>query len=225
MAVTQEALAKIIDHTLLKPEATKKDIVKLCEEAQKYGFASVCVNPTHVSFAAEKLDGTDTKVCTVVGFPLGANTSEVKAFEAKSAIKNGAREVDMVINIGALKSGDHALVLRDIEEVVEAAREELDRAIVKVILETGLLTDEEKVTACRLALKAKADFVKTSTGFGVGGATVHDVKLMRSTVGMNLRVKASGGIRTFEKAKAMVEAGANRIGTSSGVRIIEGFRI
>lgn len=225
MIVTQEALARIIDHTLLKPEATKKDIVNLCEEARKYGFASVCVNPTYVSFAAEKLDGTDIKVCTVVGFPLGANTSEVKAFEAKSAIKNGAREVDMVINIGALKSGDHAMVLRDIEEVVEVAKEELDKAIVKVILETGLLTDEEKVTACRLAVKGKADFVKTSTGFGVGGATVHDVKLMRSTVGMNLGVKASGGIRTFEKAKAMVEAGANRIGTSSGVRIIEGFKI
>lgn len=224
MIVTREELAKMIDHTLLSPEATKKDIMKLCREARKYGFASVCVNPMFVSFAAKVLKATEVKVCTVIGFPLGANTPEVKSFETKNAIENGAHEVDMVINVGALKSGDYEMVLQDIKEVVKAAKA-LKKTIVKVILETGSLTEREKIIACQLAMKAKADFVKTSTGFGAGGATVHDVKLMKDIVGTKLGVKASGGIRTFEEAKAMISAGANRIGTSAGVAIIEGFRI
>lgn len=222
--VTKEELAKMIDYTLLKPEATKKDIVNLCEEARKHGFASVCVNPVYVSLAAEALKRTDVNVCTVIGFPLGANTPEVKAFETKNAIEHGAQEVDMVINIGALKSGDYELVKRDIKGVVEVAKVS-EKTTIKVILETGSLTDEEKVIACKLAMEAEADFVKTSTGFGVGGATIHDVKLMRDTVGRKLGVKASGGIRTFEEAISMINAGANRIGTSVGVAIIEGFKI
>ena len=221
---TREELAKMIDHTLLKPEATKKDIVNLCEEARKYRFASVCVNPVYVSLAAKALKETDVKVCTVIGFPLGANTPEVKAFETKNAIKNGAHEVDMVINIGALKSGDYEVVIRDIKGVVEAAQIS-KKTTIKVILETRSLKDEEKVIACKLVMKAKADFVKTSTGFGVGGATIHDVRLMRDTVGNNLGVKASGGIRTFDEATAMIKAGANRIGTSAGVAIIESFKL
>lgn len=224
VTVTREELAKLIDHTLLKPGATKRDIVNLCEEARKYGFASVCVNPVYVSLAEEALKRTDVKVCTVVGFPLGANTPEAKAFEAKNAIENGAEEVDMVINIGALKSGDYELVMRDIKGVVEATKVS-KKIMVKVILETGYLTDEEKVIACKLAMEAGADFVKTSTGFGVGGATIHDVRLMKDTVGRNLEVKASGGIRTFDDAIAMINAGANRIGTSTGVAIIEGFKL
>ncbi|HZG60142.1 deoxyribose-phosphate aldolase [Thermolongibacillus altinsuensis] len=209
----------MIDHTLLKPEATKEQIVKLAEEAKTYHFASVCVNPTWVKTAYEILKDTDVKVCTVIGFPLGATTPEVKAFETKNAIENGASEVDMVINIGALKSGDDELVEKDIRAVVEAAK---GKALVKVIIETCLLTDEEKVRACQLAVKAGADFVKTSTGFSTGGATVEDVALMRKTVGPNVGVKASGGIRSADDLLAMEKAGANRIGASAGVQIING---
>ncbi|QPA33212.1 deoxyribose-phosphate aldolase [Thermaerobacillus caldiproteolyticus] len=209
----------MIDHTLLKPEATKEQIVKLAEEAKAYHFASVCVNPTWVKTAYEILKDTDVKVCTVIGFPLGATTPEVKAFETKNAIENGASEVDMVINIGALKSGNDELVEKDIRAVVEAAK---GKALVKVIIEACLLTDEEKVRACQLAVKAGADFVKTSTGFSTGGATVEDVALMRKTVGPNFGVKASGGIRTADDLLAMEKAGANRIGASAGVQIING---
>jgi len=204
----------MIDHTLLKPDATAKDIKNLCAEAKKHHFASVCVNPIHVSLAAKMLEGTNIKVCTVICFPLGATTSETKAFETKNALTNGAQEVDMVMNIGALKSGDYETVKQDISAVVAVARD----AIVKVILETGLLTDEEKVHACRLAKEAGADFVKTSTGF-YDKATVHDVKLMRKVFGKG--IKASGGIRTYEEAVALVKAGATRIGTSAALSIIQ----
>lgn len=212
-------LAKMIDHTLLKANTMKAQIVQLCEEAKQYGFASVCVNPTWVATAVELLKGTDVKVCTVIGFPLGANTPETKAFETKDAIEKGATEVDMVINIGALKDGDDELVERDIRAVVEAAK---GKALVKVIIETCLLTKEEKVRACRLAVQAGADYVKTSTGFSTGGATVEDVALMRQTVGPDIGVKASGGVRDLQGAETMIEAGATRIGTSSGVAIVQG---
>ena len=202
----------------MKPDAQQEQIEKLIEEAREYDFASVCVNPTWVSFATEGLRDTDVKVCTVIGFPLGANTPAAKAFEAKDAIKNGADEVDMVINIGALKSQNLVLVEEDIAAVVEASGDTL----VKVIIETCLLTDEEKVVACQLAQKAGADFVKTSTGFSTGGATVHDVALMRKTVGPDMGVKASGGARSYEDAVAFIEAGATRIGASSGVAIMKG---
>ncbi|NMO97948.1 deoxyribose-phosphate aldolase [Paenibacillus lemnae] len=212
-------LAGMIDHTLLKADAVKEEITKLTEEAKRYEFASVCVNPTWVQYAAEQLAGTEVKVCTVIGFPLGSSTSAVKAFETKDAIDNGAAEIDMVLNIGALKSGQKDQVLRDIQAVVDAAK---GRALVKVIIETCLLTDEEKVAACELAVQAGADFVKTSTGFSTGGATFKDVALMRKTVGDRAGVKASGGVRSLEDMKAMVEAGATRIGASSGVKIMEG---
>ncbi|GGJ17847.1 deoxyribose-phosphate aldolase [Paenibacillus hunanensis] len=212
-------VAKLIDHTLLKADATKAEVAKLVEEAKKYEFASVCVNPTWVPFCAQELKGTGVDVCTVIGFPLGANTPEVKAFEASNAIANGATEVDMVINIGALKDGDDALVLRDIQAVVDAAK---GKALVKVIIETCLLTDEEKVRASQLSVQAGADFVKTSTGFSTGGATAEDVALMRKTVGPDVGVKASGGVRSEEDLNAMVAAGATRIGASSGVKIMEG---
>ncbi|MFF2907533.1 deoxyribose-phosphate aldolase [Paenibacillus sp. NPDC057934] len=212
-------LAGMIDHTLLRADATKAEISKLIEEAKKYEFASVCVNPTWVSYAAEGLAGTKVKVCTVIGFPLGASTSATKAFEAQNAIASGATEVDMVINIGALKDGDHAYVEQDIKAVVDAAA---GKAIVKVIIETSLLTDEEKVIASQLSVKAGADFVKTSTGFSTGGATVEDVALMRKTVGENVGVKASGGVRNLQDMQNMIEAGASRIGASSGVKIMEG---
>lgn len=211
-------LNKYIDHTLLKPDASQEQIETLIEEAKKYDFASVCVNPTWVSFAAQVLKGTDVKVCTVIGFPLGANTPELKAFETSDAIQNGADEVDMVINIGALKSRNFDLVERDIRAVVEAAK----GTLVKVIIETCLLTDDEKVKACQIAQKAGADFVKTSTGFSTGGATVADVALMRKTVGPDMGVKASGGARSYEDALAFIKAGATRIGASSGVAIMEG---
>lgn len=211
-------LNKYIDHTLLKPDASQEQIETLIEEAKKYDFASVCVNPTWVSFAAQALKATDVKVCTVIGFPLGANTPELKAFETSDAIQNGANEVDMVINIGALKSRNFDLVERDIRAVVEAAK----GTLVKVIIETCLLTDDEKVKACQLAQKAGADFVKTSTGFSTGGATVADVALMRKTVGPDMGVKASGGARSYEDALAFIKAGATRIGASSGVAIMEG---
>lgn len=206
----------MIDHTILKPEATKDMVEKLCKEAMEYKFAAVCVNPYYVRFCKDILKGSSVKVATVIGFPLGANTNEVKAFETRDAINNGADEIDMVINIGALKVKDYKTVKEDIEAVVEAAK---DKAIVKVIIETYLLTDEEKIKACELSMEAGADFVKTSTGFSNGGATVEDVKLMKSIVGDKLEVKASGGVRDLESAKKMVEAGATRLGTSSGVKI------
>jgi deoxyribose-phosphate aldolase len=215
-------IAKMIDHTLLKAESTKEQIVKLCEEAREYGFASVCVNPVWVKTAKEQLEGSDVKVCTVIGFPLGASTSAVKAFETEDAIKNGAEEVDMVITIGHLKSGDDQSVEADIRAVVNAAR---GKALVKVIIETSLLTEEEKVHACERAMHAGADFVKTSTGFSTGGATAEDVALMRKTVGEQSGVKASGGIRDLNDLQAMAEAGANRIGASSGVKIMMGEKI
>ncbi|MGG3771623.1 deoxyribose-phosphate aldolase [Heyndrickxia faecalis] len=209
-------LAAYIDHTLLKPEATEKDILKLTAEAAQYHFASVCIHPYWVKLAARELAGTGVKVCTVIGFPLGATTAETKAFETKKAIGDGADEIDMVINIGALKSGDTEAVEADIRAVVEAAQGKL----VKVIIETCLLTNEEKELACRLSVKAGAHFVKTSTGFSTGGATIEDVKLMRQTVGDKAGVKASGGIHTKAEAEAMIEAGATRIGASSGVKIV-----
>ncbi len=217
--VTKEQLAKLIDHTLLKPNATKDEIKRLCEEAIKHSFWSVCVNPTYVSLATDILGGTEVKVCSVVGFPLGANTPEIKALEAEKATKDGASEIDMVINIGALKSRDYEIVKRDIREVVEHAKARKD-IVVKVIIETGLLTEEEKVIASRLVKESGADFVKTSTGFNAPGANVHDVKLIRETVGPDFGLKASGGIRTYRDAVKLIEAGANRIGTSSGIAIV-----
>ncbi len=211
--------ASLIDHTLLKPEATDDDIKKLCEEAARYRFASVCVNPTWVRAAACNLHGTGVPVCTVIGFPLGATLADVKAYEARRTIFDGAREVDMVINIGALKSGDDCLVEHDIRSVVEVAHEY--DAICKVIIETALLTDDEKVRACLAAKEAGADFVKTSTGFSKGGATVADIALMRRTVGSELGVKASGGVKGLDDARKMVEAGATRIGASVGVKIAQ----
>jgi deoxyribose-phosphate aldolase len=213
-------LAHYIDHTLLGADATADDIDRLCTEAEQYRFASVCINPTWVRRAANNLRGTGVPVCTVIGFPLGATTTEVKATEARKALRDGAREVDMVINVGALKSGDHELVLNDIAKVVDAAHEV--GGVCKVILETALLTDEEKVIASSLAKRAKADFVKTSTGFGPGGATVYDVALMRETVGPDMGVKASGGVRTAHDAEDMIAAGATRIGASAGVQIVSG---
>ncbi|MEN6572200.1 MAG: deoxyribose-phosphate aldolase [Anaerolineaceae bacterium] len=209
----------MIDHTLLKPDATQDKIAQLCFEARKYHFASVCVNPTHVKLCADLLAGSDVKVCTVIGFPLGATSPEVKVFETQTALKNGATEIDMVINIGALKSGDNELVARDIRGVVDTSHKA--GALTKVIIETALLTDEEKVVASLLSKEAGADFVKTSTGFSGGGATVHDVELMRRTVGPTMGVKASGGIHNLEEAEAMVAAGATRIGASAGVKIMQ----
>jgi len=212
--------ASMIDHTLLKAEATKEQIEKLCAEAKEFGFASVCVNPTWVKYCSELLQNSDVLVCTVIGFPLGANTPAVKAFEAKDAIENGAQEVDMVINIGALKDRNYEQVQADIAAVVEVAK---GSAIVKVIIETCLLTEEEKVKACELSVAAGADYVKTSTGFSTGGATAEDIALMRKTVGPELGVKASGGVRSLEDMQKMVEAGATRIGASSGVAIMKGL--
>ncbi|MFF2877357.1 deoxyribose-phosphate aldolase [Gottfriedia sp. NPDC057991] len=211
--------ASLVDHTLLRADAKREEIAKLAEEAKEFSFASVCINPTWVSYASELLKGSSVKVCTVIGFPLGANTPEVKAFETTNAIENGAEEVDMVINISALKEKNDELVERDVRAVVEAAK---GKALVKVIIETCLLTDEEKVRACELSVKAGADFVKTSTGFSTGGATVEDVALMRKTVGENVGVKASGGVRNLKDVESVVTAGANRIGTSSGVKIVQG---
>ena len=209
-------IAAYIDHTQLKAFATKAQIETLCREAAQYHFASVCVNPCHVAYAAELLRGTGVNVCTVIGFPLGANTSEVKAFETKDAIRNGAAECDMVINVGALKDGDIDLVERDIRAVVEAAA----GTLVKVIIETCYLTDEEKVLACQAAARAGADYVKTSTGFGTGGATPHDVALMRGSIPDTMKVKASGGVHNYQEALAVVEAGASRIGASAGIAIV-----
>lgn len=215
----KEELAKMIDHTILKPEAGAEELKKVCEEAAKYGFASVCINPCNVAKASELLKGSSVKVCTVIGFPLGANTSAVKAFEAKEAVENGANEVDMVINIGRLKDKDYDYVKNDIKAVVESVSK---KALVKVIIETCLLSDEEKVSACKLAKEAGADFVKTSTGFSKAGAKAEDIKLMRETVGKDMGVKASGGVRTYADAVKMVEAGASRIGASASISICEG---
>lgn len=212
------SLAGMIDHTLLKPEAQEADIRTLCEEARKHGFFSVCVNPSNVKLSAELLAGSSVKVCTVVGFPLGATTPAVKAFETREAIAHGAQEIDMVINVGALKSGKLDAVEADIRAVVDAAAP----VPVKVILETALLTDDEKVAACKAAKAAGAAFVKTSTGFSKGGATVEDVRLMRETVGPEMGVKASGGVRDRATAIAMIEAGANRLGASASVAIVTG---
>jgi deoxyribose-phosphate aldolase len=212
-------LARCIDHTLLKPEASREQIEQLCQEARQYQFASVCVNPTWVRACRDLLLDSPVKVCSVVGFPLGASTPEAKAFEARQAIREGAKEIDMVINIGAVKSGDEELVRRDISAVAEACRD--GSALCKVIIEAALLTDEEKIWVSLLAKEAKADFVKTSTGFGPGGATAHDVALMKEAVRCQLEVKAAGGIRTLADAKKMIEAGATRIGASAGVKIVQ----
>lgn len=212
------SINKYIDHTLLKPEASQEQIDKLLAEAKEYDFASVCVNPYWVARSAQALKDSDVKVCTVIGFPLGANTTAVKVFETKDAIANGADEVDMVINIGQLKSGNYEAVKEDIKALVEASGDKL----LKVIIETCLLTDDEKVKSCQLAVEGGADYVKTSTGFSTGGATVADVKLMRQTVGDKVGVKASGGARSYEDAKAFVGASANRIGASAGVAIVQG---
>lgn len=212
------AINRYIDHTLLKPESTQTQIDKLIAEAVEYQFASVCVNSTWVSYAAKALKGSEVNVCTVIGFPLGANTSSVKAFETKDAVANGADEIDMVINIGQLKSGQYDAVEADIRAVVEASGDKL----VKVIIETCLLTDGEKVKACQLAVAAGADYVKTSTGFSTAGANIADVTLMRKTVGPNIGVKAAGGTRSYADAEAFIKAGATRIGTSAGVAIVNG---
>ena len=219
---TAGTVAGMIDHTLLKPDATRKDIETLCREAAEYKFASVCVNPTWVAACAHLLKGTPVIVCSVVGFPLGATTPDTKHYETRRAIFDGAREIDMVINVGALKSGDLRLVERDIEAVTAPCHE--FGALSKVIIEAALLTDDEKVTACTLAKAAAADFVKTSTGFGPGGATAGDVALMRRVVGAEMGVKAAGGVRDLEGLKAMVAAGATRIGASAGVRIVQESR-
>lgn len=213
-------LEQYIDHTVLKPDVTPEQIDTLCDEAVQYSFAAVCINPAWVRRAAQRVRGSGVKVASVVGFPLGANVPEIKAMEARRAIRDGAREIDMVINIGALKGGDHDLVRRDIAGVSDACREV--GAINKVIIEAAYLSDEEKVVACRLAQLARADFVKTSTGFGPGGATVFDVALMRETVGEKMGVKAAGGIGSADDARAMITAGANRIGASAGIRIVTG---
>lgn len=210
-------LNKYIDHTLLKPEATKEQITKLCEEARQYDFASVCVNTCYVPLAKQLLAGSDVKVCCVVGFPLGAMDTVSKAFESKTAVENGAQEVDMVINIGALKDKDYDYVTKDIAAVVEASKP----AIVKVIIEACLLTDEEKVEACKCSMNAKAEFVKTSTGFSTHGATPEDVALMKKTVGDVCKVKAAGGVRSYDDAMKMIEAGADRLGCSAGIKVME----
>lgn len=212
-------LSKTIDHTLLKADATKKEIEKLCSEAEQHGFASVCINPARVKQAAALLRGSEVKVCTVIGFPLGAASTEVKAFETKTAIEHGATEIDMVINVGAIKDEDYETVEKDIKAVTASAQ---GKALVKVIIETSLLTDEEKRKACEIAVSAGADYVKTSTGFSSGGATEPDIRLMREAVGPKIGVKASGGVRTQQDAIAMIKAGATRIGASSGIAIVSG---
>ena len=216
--MNKKELAAMVDHTLLKATATPSQIKKICDEAKEIGAASVCVNPCNVKLVSKELEGSSVKVCTVIGFPLGANTSEVKAFETKDAIQNGAQEVDMVINVGALLAGDTDTVYEDIKKVVDAA----NGTTVKVIIETCYLNDEQKKQACEAALKAKADFVKTSTGFGTGGAKAHDVALMREVVGNQMQVKASGGMHSYEDAMAMVEASADRLGVSASLAILAG---
>jgi len=220
--ISKGQLAKMIDHTLIKPTATRDDVIKLCKEAEEHGFGCVCVNSAYVPLAKQLLKGTDVKIASTAGFPFGSSLPEVKAFEARKALERGASEIDMVLNIGTLKSGDYETVKRDIERVVDVKRSHGNDLVIKVIIETGYLTREEKVMACKIAKEAGADFVKTSTGF-VGGATVEDVRLMREVVGRDMGVKAAGGIRTLKEALAMIEAGANRIGTSTGVAIIKEF--
>jgi len=215
----RQNIANMIDHTVLKAFSSKEDVIKVCKEAKEHGFFSVCINPTHIELAKQELEGSKVKVCTVIGFPLGANTSEVKAFETKDSIAKGAHEVDMVINIGALKDKNYDLVYKDIKAVVDASNKE---ALVKVIIETCYLTDEEKKIACELSVKAGADYVKTSTGFGTGGSTPEDIKLMRDVVGPNVGVKASGGVRTTEDAIKVIDAGASRIGASASISIATG---
>lgn len=212
-------LSKYIDHTLLKADAKDDEVLKLCKEAKEYGFFSVCINPSFIELAKKELEESDVKVCTVIGFPLGATTTETKEFETKDAINKGAHEIDMVINISRLKAKDYEYTLKDIKAVVNAAK---DKALVKVIIETCLLTDEEKVKACEIAKEAGADFVKTSTGFSTGGATKEDIALMRKTVGEGMGVKASGGVRTYDDAVKMIENGASRIGASSSIAIATG---
>jgi len=219
-ALNDKNLAGKIDHTLLKPDATPDEIKKLCDEAAKYKFASVCINPCYVSLCSNLLKGTGVKVCTVIGFPLGSNTTEVKSFEAEQAIQNGAEEIDMVMNVGQHKQGNYDYVFNDINLVVLTAKKK--GLICKVILETALLTDEEKIRACLICKKAGADFVKTSTGFSKGGATVGDIALMKYVVGSGIGVKASGGIRSREDAQAMIASGADRIGASASVKIVSG---
>ncbi len=218
--LANKGVARKIDHTLLKPEATADDITALCEEAKKYQFASVCINPGYVSLCSDLLKGSGVKVCTVIGFPLGSTTTETKRFEAEQAIKNGAEEIDMVINVGQLKQGNYDYVFNDVNQVVLAAKKKGD--ICKVILETALLTDQEKIKACIICKHAGADFVKTSTGFSKGGATVGDIALMKYVVGSSVGVKASGGIRSREDANAMIASGADRIGASASVKIVLG---
>jgi len=218
MAINKAALAKMIDHTLLKAASTREEVMRLCDEGKRLGFAAVVVNPTYVSLASRLMKGTGVKVDTVVGFPLGANTPEVKAYEAWNCLVNGADELDMVMNVGALKSGNLDLLKKDIEGVVRVAKAR--RALTKVILETCYLSREEKVNACLVVLESGADFVKTSTGFGAHGATVDDVKLLKELVSNKIGVKASGGIRTYQEALSMIEAGATRLGSSSGVQIL-----
>ncbi len=222
MVADDSRLAKMIDHTNLRPEATEDQIIRLCQEAREFGFAAVVVNSAYVALAVSRLEGSDVKVATVVGFPLGATLSSVKRFEAGEALRLGAREIDMVLNLGALKGGQREFVQSEIQSLAGVTHEQ--GGLLKVILETALLSEEEKKLACELSVQAEADFVKTSTGFLGGGATVEDVRLMRRMVGPKIGVKASGGIRTAGEAQAMIEAGANRIGTSSGVRIIEELR-
>jgi len=217
--VSDKEIAKMIDHTLLKPESTKEQIIQICEEAKEYGFATVCIQPTWVSVAKKALQHTDVGITTVIGFPLGVTSTFTKVAETRDAIASGATEVDMVINIGALKSQDDLAVFQDIKAVVDAAK---NLAIVKVIIATGYLSTEEKILACQFAKEAGADFVKTSTGFGPGSATVTDIQLMRETVGPDLGVKASGGVRDKETTKQLIEAGANRIGASAGIAIVSG---
>jgi deoxyribose-phosphate aldolase len=216
---SQKNIARYIDHTLLKADATRAQVTQLCHEAQEYRFAAVCVNPTHVRLCADLLTDSGVAVASVVGFPLGATSPEVKAYEARQAVQNGASEIDMVINIGALKDGDYDLVERDIAAVVRVCHD--GDAVCKVIIEAALLTEQEKVKVCELAQKAGADYVKTSTGLGPGGATLADVALMRRVVGPGMGVKAAGGIRSLANAEAMIEAGASRIGTSSGIKIVQ----
>ncbi|MFZ5595806.1 MAG: deoxyribose-phosphate aldolase [Bacillota bacterium] len=220
MKLTKKEMAKMIDHTLLKAVGTPDEVTQLCREALEYGFASVCVNPYYVPLAGKLLKGSEVLVCTVIGFPLGATSTAAKAFEAEEAVRAGAKEVDMVVNIGLLKAGRQEEVLKDIRAVVEAATAVDKDAVVKVIIETCYLTDEEKIMACKLSQEAGAHFVKTSTGFGTGGATVEDIALMRKTVGPQMGIKASGGIKNAVQALAMIEAGATRIGASAGIGIV-----
>ncbi|MEZ0537346.1 deoxyribose-phosphate aldolase [Caldicellulosiruptoraceae bacterium PP1] len=220
--MTRDEIARYIDHTILKSSATIKDIKKLCDEAKKYNFAAVCVNPCYVSYCKEQLKNTQVKVATVVGFPLGANKTEIKVFETRQALLDGADEIDMVINIGAMIEGSYEYVEKEIEEIVKVTREYGEDKIVKVIIETSELTDEQKKIACEISKKSGAHFVKTSTGFSKWGAKAEDVNFMKETVGEKVKVKASGGIKTYEDAIKMIEAGADRIGTSNGVAIVEG---